>query len=54
MGLTKLSVQSALGAISPGVYRPELEADHSPPSSAQVKNGGDIPPLPDMSSWHDA
>jgi hypothetical protein len=23
-----------------------------PPSSAEVKNGGAIPPLPHMSSWH--
>jgi hypothetical protein len=25
-----------------------------PPSSAEVKNGGAIPPLPHMSSWHSA
>jgi hypothetical protein len=32
---------------SPGVKRPECEADHSPPSSAEVKNTGiytSIPP----------
>jgi hypothetical protein len=34
------------GAISTGVKQPGLEADHSPPSSAEVKNGGAIPPLP--------
>jgi hypothetical protein len=28
---------------------PGREADHSPPSSAEVKNGGAIPPLPNMS-----
>jgi hypothetical protein len=27
------------------------EADHSPPSSARVKKGGAIPPLPHLSSW---
>jgi hypothetical protein len=27
------------------------EADHSPPSSAEVKNGGAITPLPHTSSW---
>jgi hypothetical protein len=27
---------------------------HSPPSSAKVKDGGAIPPLPHMSSWHSA
>jgi hypothetical protein len=25
-----------------------------PPSSAEVKNGGAIPPLPHTSSWHSA
>jgi hypothetical protein len=32
-------------ALSPEVKRPGCEADHSPPSSAEVKNGGTIPPL---------
>jgi hypothetical protein len=31
---------------SPGVKRPKREADRSPPPSAEVKNGGDIPPSP--------
>jgi hypothetical protein len=30
------------------------EADHSPTSSVEVKNGGAIPPLPQVSSWHSA
>jgi hypothetical protein len=30
----------------PEVKRPEPEADHSPPSSAEMKNGGAIPPFP--------
>jgi hypothetical protein len=34
------------GALSPEVKLPELEADHSPPSSAEVKNGGAVPSLP--------
>jgi hypothetical protein len=38
----------------PGIKRPGREADHSPPSSAGVKNGGAIPPLPHASSWHSA
>jgi hypothetical protein len=38
-------------AISPEVKRPTREADHSSPSSAEVKNGGAIPPLSLMSSW---
>jgi hypothetical protein len=29
-------------ALSPEVKRPGLEADHSPPCSAEVKNGGAI------------
>jgi hypothetical protein len=31
-----------------GVNRQEREAQHKPPSSAEVKNGGVIPPLPRM------
>jgi hypothetical protein len=38
------------GAIFPGVKRQGREADHSPTSSAEVKNGGAIPPIPDTSS----
>jgi hypothetical protein len=30
------------------------EADHPPPSSAEVKNGGSIHPLPSMSLWRSA
>jgi hypothetical protein len=33
-------------ALSLGVQRLGREADHSPPSSAKVKNGEAIPPLP--------
>jgi hypothetical protein len=33
-------------ALSLGVKRPGRETDHSPPSSADVKNDGAIPPLP--------
>jgi hypothetical protein len=35
----------------PGVKRLEHETDHSPPSSAEIKNGWVIPPLPHTSSW---
>jgi hypothetical protein len=31
--------------------RPGCEADHSPPSRAEVKNAGTITPLPFTSSW---
>jgi hypothetical protein len=40
------------GTLSPGVNRPGREAGRSPQSSAAVKNGGAILPLPYMSSWH--
>jgi hypothetical protein len=33
-------------ALSPLVKRPVRKADHSPPSSAEIKYGGVIPPLP--------
>jgi hypothetical protein len=42
------------GAPSPGVKWQGREADHSPPPSAEVKNGGAIPPLPHTPSWHSA
>jgi hypothetical protein len=38
----------------PGVKRPVCEADDSPPSSAEVKNGGAMPPVPHMSSLRSA
>jgi hypothetical protein len=34
-----------------GIKRPGCEADNSPPSNVEVKNGGVITPLPDTSSW---
>jgi hypothetical protein len=37
-------------ALSPGVKRQVREADHSPPSRAEVKNGGAIPLLLHTSS----
>jgi hypothetical protein len=36
---------------STGVKRQRRESDHSPPSSAEVKKAGAIPPLPHASSW---
>jgi hypothetical protein len=44
-------VQPASNPMGTGVKRPGREADHSPPSRAEVKKGGAIPPLPHMSSW---
>jgi hypothetical protein len=40
------------GAISTGVKRSGREADYLSPFSAEVKNGGAIPPLISMSSWY--
>jgi hypothetical protein len=42
------------GALSPGVKRQGRESDHSPPSSAEVKEGGAIPSLLYMFSLHSA
>jgi hypothetical protein len=39
---------------SPGVKRPERESDHSPPSSAEAKNGGAISPPPPQIYLHGA
>jgi hypothetical protein len=36
---------------APGLKRSEHQSDHSPPSSAEFKNGRIIPPLPYTSSW---
>jgi hypothetical protein len=46
LGSNQLLIQWVPGALSRGVKRPGLEADHSHPSSVEVKNGGVIPPLP--------
>jgi hypothetical protein len=54
LGPTQSPIQWVQGVISPGVKRPGCEADHSPPSSIRDKNGGVIPPLSCMSSWHSA
>jgi hypothetical protein len=43
---TQSPIQWVMKAISMGVKRPECEADHIPPSSATVKNGGAIPTTP--------
>jgi hypothetical protein len=38
LGTTQPSIQWVPGAVSLGLKRPSHEADHSPPSSAKVKN----------------
>jgi hypothetical protein len=42
------------GGLSPGVKLPEREADHSPPSSAEVKNVWSYTPHPYTYSWLDS
>jgi hypothetical protein len=55
LGPTQPHPQWVTGALSPRVKRLGREADHSHPSSAEVKNGGTIPPLPPhTSSWRGA
>jgi hypothetical protein len=54
LGPAHLPIQWVPGALSPGVKRLGREVDHSPPSSAEVKNGEAIPPLPHESSWYSA
>jgi hypothetical protein len=39
------------GTVSLEVKRPGLEADYSPPPSAEVKSDGAVPPLPYKYSW---
>jgi hypothetical protein len=48
---TQTPIQRETGALSKGVKRPGLEANHSHPSSAEVKNSGAIPALRHTSSW---
>jgi hypothetical protein len=45
-GAYPASSPMSTGGASLGVTRPGREADYSPPSGAEVKNVGAIPPLP--------
>jgi hypothetical protein len=49
-----VSPMGTWGSFPGGVKCQGHEADHSPPSSAEVKKGGATPPLPHMSLWHNA
>jgi hypothetical protein len=46
MGSTQPPIQWIPGALSLELKRLGRKADHAPPSSARVKNGGAILPLP--------
>jgi hypothetical protein len=54
LGPTQPPIQWVPGALSPGAKRPGREPDHSPPTSAEINNGGAIPPLPHTVSWRAA
>jgi hypothetical protein len=54
LGPTQPPVEWLLGNVSPEDKKQGHDADHSPPSTAYVKNGGAIlhpPPPPNKSSW---
>jgi hypothetical protein len=51
-GAVMPSGRQAVGSLVLGVKRLGREADHSPPSNAEVKNGGAIPQPPPISSCH--
>jgi hypothetical protein len=46
LGPTQRPIQWVSRAPSLEIKRQGHEADHSPPTSAEVNNGGPIPPLP--------
>jgi hypothetical protein len=52
MGPTQPPIQQVPGALSLGLKRLGHEADHSPQSSAEVKNDGTTTPLSHMTSWY--
>jgi hypothetical protein len=45
LGPTQPPIKWVTGALSPGIKRPGREADHSSPTSAEVKDNGSIYPL---------
>jgi hypothetical protein len=53
-GANPASYTMGIGGYSLRIKRPRREADHSPPSSAEVKNAGVTSPLPHTSSRHSA
>jgi hypothetical protein len=54
LGSTQPPIQWLSGALSPGVKRTGREADHSPPTTVEVKKCGSIYPLPHTPSWRSA
>jgi hypothetical protein len=54
LGPIQPPIQRLPGDFPLGAKQLECEANHILPSSAKVKNGGAVPPLLHMSSWHSA
>jgi hypothetical protein len=54
LGPTQPPIRWVPGALSPEVKRPGREADHSPPSSVEVKNAWRYTSTPNTSSWSGA
>jgi len=54
LGPTQPPTQWVTGTLTPGSKRPWHEVDHSPPSSAEVKNAWSYISSPNMSSWRGA
>jgi hypothetical protein len=52
LGPIQPPIQWVLGLFPSGVKWPRREADHSPPSAADVKNGGAITSRPHKFSWY--
>jgi hypothetical protein len=50
MGPTQPPIEWVPGVLSPDVKRQGREADYSPPSSAEIKNSGTVPPISHISS----
>jgi hypothetical protein len=51
LGSTQALIQRLPGTLSLGLKRSAREADHSPPTSANVKKCGSLDPLPHTPSW---
>jgi hypothetical protein len=54
LGFTQPHIQWLPEALSLRLKRPGRVTDHSPPTSAEVKNAGSIHPHPHTSSWRSA
>jgi hypothetical protein len=52
LGPTQPPIQWEPKSISLGIKRSGHETDFLPPSNVEVKNGGAVPPLPNISSRH--